>query len=242
MTNALFAINCQLKITSKNNFLSSSLNQLQPLVLNSLNNSDTFFNKHLSRQEEFIITRCQAADLYKKLTQKNCYYFPNRVDRSPHFPLDVVGSFSHSKDYVCTAMALMRHVRSVGIDIESSGRINAKTREQIRTQMDVKSTEVISDEELDTLIFSAKESFYKLLHPIVKRYFVFSDAAITNVEESSQRLTEIDGIVVKKSGEFTLALLKELSEEFGPQSKHFFKGHWVLFDGFLLTVMELKYK
>jgi enterobactin synthetase component D len=149
-------------VTSKSDFLSHSLNSFRLHVLNSLKDPEVFLKKHVSRQEEFVMTRCQAAELYKSLTGKNCYYFPNLQDRSPHFPSDVIGSFSHSQDHVCTIMGLQNKMRTVGIDIETLGRFKPKMSEVIQNERDLKTCAFLTDDQLGTLIFSAKESFFKL--------------------------------------------------------------------------------
>lgn len=242
MLTASTLFECELSITSKRDFTFHSLNSLRPKVLNALKDPEEFLKKHASRQEEFIMTRCQAAELYKTLTQKNCFYYPSLQDRSPVFPSDVVGSFSHSQDHVSTAMALQSHMRSVGIDIETLGRFKPKMSEVIQNNRDLKSSDFLSDDQLGTLIFSAKESFFKLLYPLVRKYFYFSDAAIVDISLSSQILSDINGHRISKWGEFKVELLSELTKEMSPQSQLLFQGKWVLFDSFLLTVMELKYK
>lgn len=175
-----------------------------------------------SRVEEFRRGRFCALSALSKLGNYNNFIIEVDDDRSPVWPKDVVGSISHSKAYSCSAVASCQELIGIGVDLESSARVKEKLARMIKFNSDVKSDPRLSTEELLSLIFSAKESFYKALYPQVKCFFGFEDAAVTKINESS----------------FSIELLKDLSDDY--KSGASFNGLYSFFDEHILTIIEIK--
>lgn len=108
-----------------------------------------------------------------------------RVDRSPAWPLGFVGSISHSRQWVWVAIAKRQDVLAVGIDTE--GIVAPSTLEELRSAIGGKSEwDLLRNAALParvafTLLFSAKESFYKCCYPLVEQFWSFEDLELTEV-------------------------------------------------------------
>ena len=59
---------CELIITSKVDFYQLPLASCKVQILSSLKDPGVFFKRHQVRQDEYVISRAQASELYKKLT------------------------------------------------------------------------------------------------------------------------------------------------------------------------------
>lgn len=104
--------------------------------------------------------------------------------RQPLWPNGVVGSISHTDEWAVALIALQEHALGVGIDVEARGR----TADELAG---IYEQATVADERrwLDALpvgqreeqllgIFSAKESTFKALFPIVNELFGFSAIAL----------------------------------------------------------------
>lgn len=125
-------------------------------------------------------------------------------DRSPIWPKGLIGSITHSDRFAAAALAQQKYHQFLGIDFEHwinaqladelSGQILDKYEKQLLSQCS------ISFEQGVTLIFSAKESFYKALYPHVKTFFGFDEARVSSMDVASRR--------------FTIELLTSFGDEF----------------------------
>ena len=177
---------------------------------------DTSLSKaSISRQQEFLRGRWCAQQALLELGDTSPVL--RAKDRSPIWPMGFVGSISHNKEYSGAFVALDKYYRSVGMDIEEIGRIKPEMKKMILSSTEQQ--RFVEQKEM-TIIFSAKESLYKLLYPLVKEFFGFQDAEITHLER----------------GKFTILLLKNLGE-FSSGTR--FQGSYELLDGHILTQMEL---
>ncbi len=139
----------------------------------------------------------------------------------PLWPAGVVGSISHSKLSCVIAIATWENYRAVGVDVEQLNRITPRVIERITTTNDLLESSVLSKYELSTLIFSAKESLFKLLYPDVKHYFGFKSASLIKVS----------------STHFTMQLERSLGARY--QSKERFDGHFMIMGEEIITLMTL---
>ena len=147
-------------------------------------------DSRLKRQREFQQGRRSAHSL---LEQLGCLkHVGVNIDRSPEWPLGFAGSISHSQHWMWTVAGIKSQLLSVGIDTEPV--VGRETRREL-------STEIASDAEwrllrgmgLDaqqqfSIVFAAKEAFYKCCHPIVKQYFGFEHAVVDEVSPATLRL------------------------------------------------------
>ncbi len=175
------------------------------------------------RKAEFFTGRSYARQALKKANQILPSLLPNS-DRSPNWPLGIVGSISHTRDYCGVVLADQNHFRGLGLDIEVIGRITPEI-----------SSKVFLDKEWDLLtsgspsqrregmaaIFSAKESFYKMQFPLTKGWVGFQDVSVR----------------LEPEGRFLLSLEKDLNKEF--LQGRAFAGNYTVFDSKVATLMVI---
>ncbi|MEM9603315.1 MAG: 4'-phosphopantetheinyl transferase superfamily protein [Pseudomonadota bacterium] len=124
---------------------------------------------------------------------------PIAADRSPVWPPGVNGAISHSHGRCVVAVSTNPHTY-VGVDTERLAHddaLDAIVKHALvpeeRKQMDRNAA--YSASQWATLVFSAKETLYKLLYPTVRQFFGFDAACVTG---------SVDG------GELSLRLLCDL--------------------------------
>lgn len=116
-------------------------------------------------------------------------------DGSPCWPPDYTGSISHTDYRALAVVAPSALVRSVGIDCErvmrsdeADGIASAVVPEIDELPSALRSNGTLGRETLVTIAFSAKESLYKCLRPLVGEYFDFSDAHVVRVDLDAHHL------------------------------------------------------
>ena len=121
---------------------------------------------------------------------------PRGGDGLPVWPSGVAGSISHCDDLACAVAFRTTDARTAGLDVE---RVVSRRRAARVGPLVVDREELLSaraaglDEALAiTLLFSAKETLFKSLFPVVRRWFGYSAARIQPNEDGSfdARLTE----------------------------------------------------
>ena len=118
----------------------------------------------------------------------------HQLDRSatgaPVWPLGLTGSITHTDDFASAAVASTAAVVSLGIDTEwvmseqqarNVGNLVASSIELQRCR-----SAGIGPMEALTLVFSAKESIFKCLHPLVGRLFDFDDVRLVSIDAAMQ--------------------------------------------------------
>lgn len=114
--------------------------------------------------------------------------------RNPLWPSHMVGSISHCKSHAVAITALKSSVRGVGIDIQDE--IDMHTYVQIKDQIIFKNewniisqiNQGLTQLEVFTIIFSAKESFFKAVFEEVGRYFDFSSVSILRIDQMAKKI------------------------------------------------------
>ncbi len=92
----------------------------------------------------------------------------------PKWPCNIVGSITHTQTYAAVAVTTHANYRAIGIDLESVERLDRTLNPKILLP-----NEQVHYKDIDaTLIFSAKESCYKLLYPLVGEFIDFLDIEI----------------------------------------------------------------
>jgi enterobactin synthetase component D len=103
---------------------------------------------------------------------------------APEWPAGYVGSIAHSKTIAWAAAASTRHVRAIGIDCEpvfdDAAMGDVVPLVMLDRERSRSAESGLSAQELATLVFSAKESLYKCLHPRVRCFFDFVDAEVVS--------------------------------------------------------------
>jgi len=126
-------------------------------------------------------------------------------DRSPAWPAQSVGSISHSDRWTIACVAGSAAVRSVGIDTEPvmvpetenlvEQHVATADEMQLLTPLGFETSAAL------TLIFSAKESFYKCWYPITKQFLEFKDVQVVGATDSSLSLRRVAPSLWDESGE-----------------------------------------
>ncbi|MGR3317684.1 MAG: 4'-phosphopantetheinyl transferase family protein [Candidatus Anammoxibacter sp.] len=178
------------------------------------------------RKLDFTVGRLCAR---KALAKLGIDKFPIKMakDRSPVWPAEIVGSISHTKGFCGVAVALKKNAESVGLDVECLDRLSDKCWYLICTDSEIswiKSLPENRQQDIATLIFSAKECFYKCQYIINKCWVGFHDAEIS----VNPDLTE---------GEFEIRLLKDISNGFSKKTS--FKGKYIFKDEFVFSGMTI---
>lgn len=141
------------------------------------------------RQAEFLAGRIAATHAFRNAGQQ-----PATIaigpQRAPLWPANVSGSITHNRDTAICGIADEPLI--LGIDLEKI--LDDGEAATLAPQ-------IVSDSELQilrperalgwrlSLAFSAKESLFKGLYPLVNQYFDFLDVAISHVDFTRQQLT-----------------------------------------------------
>lgn len=142
------------------------------------------------RQVEFLAGRDVAARALAAVAPEHAQALIGRgAMREPLWPAGIVGSITHATGYVAAAVARAGDCLGLGIDSE---------RIMTRATADDVATTICRPAELQrigaslvalTAAFSAKESLYKCLAPLVREWFAFHDAEVDALELSSGRFS-----------------------------------------------------
>ena len=109
--------------------------------------------------------------------------------REPLWPDGIVGSITHSADLAAAAVCRDDAFTGLGIDCEDVGRINDAMLKRIclDTELAALAEAGYETRHADAL-FSAKESVYKCIWPVVRRYVGFHEVAVS-LERESRRFS-----------------------------------------------------
>ena len=207
-----------IKLIEKNEFARA---EIQDIVKQLKFNVD--LNKfHSDRKNEFILSRVLIYHILKEEYKFEYNEFSSNEDRSPIWPQGFIGSISHSKNLV--AVALSQNCKYLGIDLENLGRMKIDVFNKISVDEDIKIVNGLTDEQLMTLIFSAKEALFKALYPEVKKFFGFDYAYVKNV------------FVDKNS--FEICLKKPINELWTPEKRQAITGRFLFDQGHCLAIIE----
>jgi len=117
-------------------------------------------------------------------------------DRCPVWPADRVGSLSHCDTLCAAAIGTSHAIRSVGIDIETIGRVEPKLWPTLFTEREAGYFRSLPPERValeTTLFFSAKESFYKCQYPLTQSWVGFQDVEVARIGEQLLAITPTSG-------------------------------------------------
>lgn len=127
-------------------------------------------------------------------------------DRAPIWPDGYVGSITHTSTFAGAVVASKNAVVGIGIDTEnllSSTQVDDVRQTVAPEYGNINFLGLDADGERDahvvSCLFSAKESIYKCLHPLVREFFEFSDVCVTTVD---RRTGTIHTVLNRPLGEF----------------------------------------
>lgn len=169
----------------------------------------------LKRKQEFLAGRiCAKESLLKLGISVECLKKNN--DGSPQYPIGVCGSITHNKHFAISIVS--NHYQSIGIDIEEV--IKKERLDRLKKSFVFENEFDFLNENAElngTLIFSAKESLYKLIRPLCGTYFGFEQARVRALG----------------STEFEIELLGN-DQSLLPYAR-VYKGAWILYKNNIVT-------
>jgi 4'-phosphopantetheinyl transferase EntD len=132
------------------------------------------------RIAEFAAGRLCARRALEDLGVTNAPIAVN-ADRSPRWPPGIVGSISHTSNYGCAVVAHASDLTSIGVDVEIVGRVTAELDTLVFTARERGFLAALPTAErarAATVIFSAKEAFYKCQYAITQQWLDFQDVSL----------------------------------------------------------------
>jgi 4'-phosphopantetheinyl transferase EntD len=102
-------------------------------------------------------------------------------DREPLWPAAVAGSITHTAQFCAAAAARTTLVAALGIDAERRGAVHRRLWRQIATSEELAWLESLAPDraqEMATVLFSAKEAFYKCQFTLTREWLNFSDVSV----------------------------------------------------------------
>lgn len=132
------------------------------------------------RRREFTAGRLLARRAFAQL---GIAHYPLRMggDREPLWPAGVVGSISHCDGCCGVAVARTDAIRSLGLDIELAAPLTRDLVRLVCSPAEVQRIERLSHAgapDWAKIVFSAKESVYKCVFPLARRFLDFHDVEI----------------------------------------------------------------
>ena len=132
------------------------------------------------RAEEFAAGRLCARLLLREFGIQN---FPIEIGahRQPLWPESMVGSITHTTGFCAAVAAPKKCLRSVGIDTEIAGSVKTELWRGICTPAETAWLRTLPESEQPaaaTLVFSAKEAFYKNQFPLTQEFLGFHDVSV----------------------------------------------------------------
>ncbi len=113
--------------------------------------------------------------------------FPLSVgaDRQPLWPVGLIGSITHTAGYCAAAVAERSGLIAVGLDSETVGDVSRDIWPTICGASEAEWLRSLPADRQDaaiTLIFSAKEAFYKCQYPLTREWLDFHDLIVEPVD------------------------------------------------------------
>ncbi|MGK5445767.1 4'-phosphopantetheinyl transferase family protein [Micromonospora sp. URMC 105] len=122
---------------------------------------------------------------------------PAAADRAPTWPAGLVGTITHTRGYCAAAVARATDVRSVGMDAERHRELNEGVRRLIcRPEEEEHCARLPAGTSWPLVLFSAKETVYKVWHPVVGSWLDFQDATVELDPDAGTFTARIDPVRV----------------------------------------------
>jgi 4'-phosphopantetheinyl transferase EntD len=133
------------------------------------------------RLMEFAAGRMCARRALRELGYDGVTLLAN-ADRTPRWPAGSVGSITHTDGYCAAVVGDAARFRGVGVDAELVGRVTVDTWRLLFTSVDLEQLAAAGGAgeraRLATIIFSAKEAFYKCQYALTGAWVDFHDVAV----------------------------------------------------------------
>ena len=176
------------------------------------------------RRREFVTGRACARQALARLGVRP-RSVPSGRRGEPLWPQGVVGSITHCRGYVASAVASRETLSAIGIDAEPHAALGEEILPDVITTAEERRLSDLSaasiDVHWDRVLFSAKEAVYKAWFPLTGRWLGFHDVELT-----------VDGA----DGRF-VAQLRVPGARIDGESISCFNGRWLVRDGLTLTAV-----
>lgn len=142
------------------------------------------------RRAEYLAGRYAARELLQKVGYTGVVAVG--ADRAPIWPIGLKGSISHTETWAIAIMTSQLSNINLGVDIEMfRPGIMMRIASDFTTahERDVLTASHLPFETALLITFSAKESLYKALYPIVQYMFGFEVAEIREINKHNQSVT-----------------------------------------------------
>lgn len=182
----------------------------------------------VKRKASFLAGRCCARGALTEAGFDHGAGVAIGANRCPVWPPGVVGSITHTGRFAAATVARTADMAGIGLDMEplmdgdTCRRLNQYVTVPIE-RLSLASNLAAPQTLFLSFVFSAKESIFKCLFPLVNRYFDFSDVAIVALDP--------------ERGRFRFRVLRHL----GPRAPEGLEapGHVALVSGGVLTYVAL---
>jgi 4'-phosphopantetheinyl transferase EntD len=146
--------------------------------------AESIANAVPKRIQEFAAGRLCAR---RALEEFGVTHFPVRVaqDRQPVWPESLIGSITHTVGLCAAVVAERSRFMALGVDSEIVGAVKVNLRRRICVEAEmawIEELEPAGRAAAATLIFSAKEAFFKCQYPLVGERLNFHDLRVTALE------------------------------------------------------------
>jgi 4'-phosphopantetheinyl transferase EntD len=104
------------------------------------------------------------------------------ADRAPLWPAGATGSITHTDTFCAAVVAPTRQIRALGVDAEPAQSVKPELWRRICTPQEramLQAQDEPSALAAATLIFSAKEAFYKCQYTLTREWLGFADISVT---------------------------------------------------------------
>ncbi|HEX4378200.1 MAG TPA: 4'-phosphopantetheinyl transferase superfamily protein [Steroidobacteraceae bacterium] len=151
-----------------------------------------------------------------------------RANRAPTWPAQAVGSISHSHGFCAVVVGRAGDLAGIGLDLETSREVSPQLQAAICTPAELAWLQQLRQSAgearwLDTLVFSAKEAFYKCQYALTQTYLGFQDVEL-HLDASAQT--------------FRVAQLSDRAPQ--PSRLLQIRGRWCRLPGLLITLATLR--
>ncbi|WP_343597494.1 4'-phosphopantetheinyl transferase superfamily protein [Acinetobacter sp.] len=139
------------------------------------------------RKAEFLAGRVLSSFILREMGYSNLKVDIS-ADGSPHWPLNIKGSISHSNNSVICAVSPI--VKRIGVDIEYlQPTVPIDLMENVLNpgEYEFMASTGLDPSHIFSFVFSAKESLFKALYPEVNYYFDFNAARIIWLDLKTKR-------------------------------------------------------
>ncbi|BAT71535.1 4'-phosphopantetheinyl transferase [Thermosulfidibacter takaii ABI70S6] len=125
----------------------------------------------------------------------------------PVWPEGIVGSISHSRQHAFSVVGKREDFCSLGCDVELYSRMCEKVATRIMTPEESK-VSLLQDQIYWTILFSAKEAFYKMQFPIFGKRLSFKDVTVLIEDERLKvySFIEAEGVFLVGEGYVAVTL------------------------------------